>query len=151
MVLMASIAVSKTEGPGSNPGTPANQELESQLIQPPYEFSPSDPGVLVEIYLPKKANFQGTLYDTLVKGFHISNVVDHFKDPRKGPGIKNLLRRYSDSVRYLENEIECFPPVLFGYSMYEVDGVFFNSSKQEIQEERTQVVRIMFRPDLKEI
>src|SRR4051812_38604948 len=104
---------------------------------PPYEFKPSDPGILVEIYLPKKANFQGTLYDTLTKGFYIKNVISHFKKPEKKPGIKKLLKRFKDSVRYLEDEIDHFPPVLFGYSLYEVDGVFI-SERNGIQAERTQ-------------
>jgi hypothetical protein len=117
------------------------------LKNPPYEFKPSDPGIFVEIYLPKKTNFQGTLYDTLTKGFYIGEVIAHFKKPEKKTGIKRLLKRYMDSVRYLEDEIENFPPVFFGYSLYEVDGVFIDE-KGRIQAERTQVIRVMFRPDL---
>lgn len=119
-------------------------------IKPPYKFRRGEAGIFVEIYLPKKPNFQGTLYDTLVKGFRIANVVDHFKDPHKAPGIKEMLERYKDSVRFLESreEIDAFPSVLHGYSMYEVDGVFYNSARDEIQNDHTQVVRIMFRPDL---
>ncbi len=118
------------------------------LNDPPYEFKPSHAGILVEIYLPKKANFQGTLYDALTKGFYIKEVISHFKNPEKKSGIKNLLKRFMDSVRYLEDEVDNFPPVLFGYSLYEVDGVFI-SKKNKIQAERTQVIRIMFRPDLR--
>lgn len=118
------------------------------LNDPPYEFKPSDSGIFVEIYLPKKANFQGTLYNTLTKGFYVEKVISHFKNPEKKLGIKNLLKRFMDSVNYLEDEIDNFPPVLFGYSLYEVDGVFI-SKKNKIQAERTQVIRIMFRPDLR--
>ncbi len=45
-------------------------------------------------------------------------------------------------------------PFYWGYSLYEVDGVFYsnktrgNSDRPAITEERTQVVRIMFLPDL---
>jgi len=120
-----------------------------KLSKPPYEFKPSDPGIFVEIYLPKKANFQGTLYDTLTEGFYIKKVRSHFKKPEKKPGIRKLLRRFMDSVRYLEDEIDQLPPVFFGYSLYEVDGVFF-SEENGIQAERTQIIRIMFRPDLRE-
>ena len=44
--------------------------------------------------------------------------------------------------------------VFFGYSMYEVDGVFFDDKetnpRKQIVEERTQVIRLMFKPDLSE-
>src|SRR5205085_1761634 len=63
-------------------------------------------------------------------------------------GIKRLLRRYSESIKYIEQKVDDFPAILFGYSMYEVDGVFYNSKKTpKIQEERTQIIRLMFRPD----
>jgi hypothetical protein len=112
---------------------------------------PSDPGILVEIYLPKKTLFQPTLYNTLNKGFRIDLIKEHFALPEKASGIKNLLERYQDSVQYLDLELADFPPVLHGYSMYEVDGVFYNSKKQQIQEERTQVLRIMFKPPLDDL
>jgi hypothetical protein len=117
--------------------------------KPPYEFKPADPGIFVEIYLPKKADFQGTLYDTLAKGFYKDQVISHFKNPEKRPGIKRLLKRFKDVVRYVENEVDQFPAVFFGYSLYEVDGVFI-SDRNGIQAERTQIIRIMFRPTLSE-
>jgi len=119
-------------------------------IKPPYKFRRGEGGIFVEIYLPKKPSFQGTLYDTLVKGFRIANVISHFKDPQKAPGIREMLERYKDSVRFLESneDIDAFPSVFQGYSMYDVDGVFYNSSRDEIQNEHTQVVRVMFKPDL---
>jgi hypothetical protein len=120
----------------------------NSIINPPYKFMPSDPGIFVEIYLPKKTDFQPTLYSTLAKGFQIDLVKKHFELPEKASGIKSLLEHYQDSVQYLELDLADFPSVLHGYSMYEVDGVFYNSQTQQIQEERTQVLRIMFTPPL---
>ena len=45
----------------------------------PYEFHPYEPATLVEIYLPKKAKYQGILYDTLTKGFKTSYVKEHLQ------------------------------------------------------------------------
>ncbi len=39
-----------------------------------YAFNPSEHGIFVEIYLPKKAEFQGTLYQALTEGFDIEKV-----------------------------------------------------------------------------
>ena len=123
------------------------------VINPPYKFQRGEAGIFVEIYLPKKASFQGTLYDTLVDGFEVQKIRDHFKNREKAGGIKAMLERQRDSVQFLDNEsdIDAFPQVLHGYSMYEVEGVFYNSSKQRIQSELTQVVRIMFKPDLDQL
>lgn len=122
------------------------------VVKPPYKFRRGEGGIFVEIYLPKKPEFQGRLYDTLTKGFKIENVKDHFNDPEKKPGIRRLLKDYRDVVQFLgtPEEVRTFPSVLKGYSMYEVEGVFYDS-RNEIQGELTQVVRIMFRPDLRKL
>src|SRR4051794_20175040 len=94
----------------------------------PYRFCTSEPGIFVEIYLPKKSYFQGILYDTLIKGFNVENVKDHFRDPKKEQNIKRLLEDYpgahSQYLEYNSETIDRFPSLFFGYSMYEVDGVF---------------------------
>jgi|SRR5882724_3070097 len=115
----------------------------------PYKFRSGEAGIFVEIYLPKKPSFQGTLYDTLVKGFQIKNVQKHFRSKSKLKRIRVMLEDMEE-VRLLDDpaNIKAFPPVMFGYSMYEVEGVFFNSAKQQPENELTQVLRIMFKPDL---
>src|ERR1051325_4316037 len=112
----------------------------------PYQFFPSEPSVFMEIYLPKKANFQGTLYETLTQGFNLAILKAHFSDPDKQIKIKNLLDRYYSISQYNQQIIDDFLPVFFGYSMYEVDGVFY-SDKKGIIEERVQAIRIIFKPD----
>lgn len=112
---------------------------------PGYKFQAGESGIFVEIYLPKKARFQGVLYQTLSDGFHIERVQEH------------LTQRFDEIARFMEEyypfeftkeSIPHMPQVMGGYSLYEVDGVFYDSDAKAPVEERTQVVRIMFRtPD----
>jgi hypothetical protein len=122
---------------------------------PPYRFVPSDPGIFVEVYLPKKPEFQQTLHEALANGFHIKRVRAHFEDRKKRTGIEKVLRPFFDKVPHINRltleELSKFPAVLRGYSLYDVDGTFYSSTKRRIETERTQVIRIMFRPDLKKL
>lgn len=109
-----------------------------------YKFLPSEPGLLVEMYLPKKSAFQGTLFDTLEKGFVLQEVKSHFRIHEAK--IKQLLEHYGEIPDYTESQIQSFPELFYGYSSYEVDGVFLNE-KSTLDEERTQVIRFMFKLD----
>jgi hypothetical protein len=126
-----------------------------KLRYPPYRFVPSDPGIFVEVYLPKKYEFQQTLHESLADGFHVRRIRAHFRDPNKATGIDKVLGPFYDKVPQIERltkqELNKFPPVLFGYSLYEVEGTFYSSTKRRIETEITQVIRIMFRPDLKKL
>ena len=45
----------------------------------PYKFCASEPGIFAEIYLPKKAKFQGTLYNALTKAIKTPKILkDYF-------------------------------------------------------------------------
>lgn len=128
----------------------------------PYRFNSSETGIFVEIYLPKKARFQGTLHDTLTKGFNPAYVKKHFRNPKKRTKIKQLLEKYERITSYTNEMIDDLEEVFFGYSIYEVDGVFLKTGRDSpevtrvnrksrarvITEERTQIIRIMFKPDL---
>ena len=102
-------------------------------------------GMYVEIYLPKKAIYQPFLFDVLTKGFDVDYVKKHFQDNKVAIG------RFVDFPaweRYSETFINDFRPLLFGYSMYEVDGIFKGpSSTTPVIEERTQIIRLMFKAD----
>jgi len=66
------------------------------------------------------------------------------------PQILALLGPYPAWRNYDDEYIEALQPFLYGYSMYEVDGVFKGSAANggAIIEERTQVLRLLFRIDL---
>lgn len=144
-----------------------------------YKFRPSEPGVFVELYLPKKSTYQGILYNTLTTGFKLDEVKKYFLEATgsKKEAIDKMLRPHA-KTRHLSSDkkddskplcladykpdfINNFMVVFRGYSMYEVDGVFCEYYKDENNEdttevkkpfeERTQVIRIIFRPDYKAI
>lgn len=127
-----------------------------------YQVRPSEPGILTEIFLAKRAEFQSGLYETLTAGLRREHVRDHFlgADPAKRERIRRFLSRGWTVHRpeYTDDEIRDFPRLFFGYSLYEVDGVFLKPRSEEttardrdedyqIAEERAQVIRIIFHYD----
>jgi hypothetical protein len=119
----------------------------------PYQAQDSESGIVMELYLPKKSYFQGTLYDTLTKGFDISHVKNHLLDKTKRESIRNLLSNYAIPIISKgldDSRINKIERIFWGYSMYEVDGVFsnFKNGKINTVEERTQIIRMMFLPDI---
>lgn len=115
----------------------------------PYEYHGYEPAVFVELYLPKKAKYQGKLYEALTNGLRLGLVKENFR--RKKEEIATFLKRYSEVGEYTDDRINNIEPSYYGYSMYEVDGVFFNHNKRTIAEERTQIIRILFLPDIEKI
>ncbi len=112
------------------------------MSQLKYQLNAGERGLLVEIYLPKKAEFQGRLYAALTEGFHLEKVKNHFREKRDE--IEAFLRgRYPLDA----GSIEAMEQVFDGYSMYEVDGVFYDRQSGAISEERSQVIRLNFRPE----
>ncbi len=123
-----------------------------------YELMPLESGVFAELYLPKKAHYQGQLYETLTKGFDVDEVRRHLRGKRKqiqtylGGATQywDISGRDSPSPDQFLNEafIRRFPDLLHGYTMYEVDGVFRSPDTGQVVEERTQIIRLMFITDL---
>jgi hypothetical protein len=107
-----------------------------------YAFNPSEHGIFVEIYLPKKAEFQGTLYQALTEGFDIEKVRSHFQAKRE------RINAFLQGHYRCDGRIETMQQVFYGYSMYEVDGVYYDPKNKKTFEERNQVIRVMFKPDL---
>lgn len=118
-------------------------------ITTPYRFRPFEPGIFVEVYLPKRSGYQGTLYETLTNGFDWQHVRDHFTvDRKRRAAIDELLKQYTEFYDPLS--IDTIDQFFWGYSMYEVDGVFLSTRRRRrVDEERTQVIRFMFFPDLR--
>ena len=113
-----------------------------------YKFQTYEPGVLIELYLPKKAKYQGKLYEVLTDGFRLKNVKENLK--RKKKERSDFLKNYTEIEELTDCRIDKIASFYYGYSMYEVDGVFFSPQKGSI-EERTQIIRLMFFPNLEEV
>jgi hypothetical protein len=111
----------------------------------PYQTSGYEVGTYMEIYLPKRTIYQPFLFDVLTKGFDLDHVRTHFQVNR------NAIDKFLDFPAwhgYSAKFMNRTPDLLFGYSMYEVDGVFRGlNGADPIVEERTQVIRLMFRID----
>ncbi|MDB5338116.1 MAG: hypothetical protein JWN70_3735 [Planctomycetaceae bacterium] len=126
-----------------------------------YELMPLESGVFAELYLPKKAHYQGLLYETLTNGFDVENVRKHLRGKRKqiqaylGGAAQywEITGKNSPSPDQFLNEnfIKKFPDLLYGYTMYEVDGVFRSPHTGQVVEERTQIIRLMFISDLDQV
>jgi hypothetical protein len=117
---------------------------------PFYQYQRNEAGLFTELYLPKRAEFQGTLYKVLTEGFDLDKLKAHFRDPHRQPGIRRMLRGYSRVENYTDVDVEELRPLFFGYSLYEVDGVY-HSPARGIIEERTQVIRFLLKPDVEEL
>ena len=143
-----------------------------------YRFNRFEPGLFVEIYLPKKIRYQGALYEALRTGFDIDNVKAHLETEANFEDMIRFLQDYKElcdiykwcirkkSTAKIIERVNRMHRVFYGYSLYEVDGVFFNATKYDqakkinakankklsigkfIAEENVQVIRIMFMPDI---
>ena len=111
-----------------------------------------EPGIYMEIYLPKRTIYQPFLFEVLTKGFELERVRHHFLSPTKRRGILNLLGRNPAWNNYDRSYVAQLKPFFHGYTMYEVDGVFKGSvpGTAAIVEERTQILRLIFRLDIEE-
>ena len=113
-----------------------------------YIFKTGKPSTFVEIYLPKKSGFQGALYRALVDARNPKEVKDHLL--RYENKIKMMLEQdwSIGHTKFIHSFIEDLSSnigsIYVGFSMYEVDGVFFSKNSIDPCEERTQVIRIIF-------
>jgi hypothetical protein len=118
------------------------------MAAPPYRFNYGEPGHFVEIYLPKKAVYQGPLYETLTKGFDLDVVRKHLTEHETD--VKEFLQHHEELRSYTTEQVSRLSPSFNGYSLYELDGVFRSPSmpapQGELCEERVQVIRLMFLP-----
>lgn len=116
-------------------------------------------GVFSEIYFPRRVVAQGTIFDALENGFHESRVKEYLKGNTKAL-LGELLahRQFFDPHWYdtseikrqvltaqdIKSRIEQYVSPFFGWSNYVTDGVFWSKERQEMVEESTQIVRLMF-------
>lgn len=124
-----------------------------------YAYTRGERGIFTEVYFPKKVVYQSAVFEALKDG-HKPSVVKNYLN-RHVQVLLEELRDYKDLFnphQYEDGgERQFGPPTITdarlriqryvsrfkGWSMYEVDGVWV--AKDRVDEERTQVVRIMFR------
>lgn len=109
-----------------------------------YTLSCAMPAVAYDLLLPKKAAYQGALYDALTGGLQ-PDVVRAFVRAHADEVIALLARQGAWSRARIEAATaEDAPVLLRGYSLSEVDGVY--AGEAGLAEERTQVIRFVFLP-----
>lgn len=124
-----------------------------------YVFTRGERGIFEEIYFPKKAIYQGTVFDTLKDGLKVEVVRKYLSDNVEGllqelkdyRGLfdprqyeKELRKKFQPTPAQALERINMYESPFRGWSMDEVDGVWQGEEGVPI-EERTQVIRIMFR------
>jgi hypothetical protein len=143
----------------------------------PYKFNSYDPAIFVEIYLPKKIRHQGVLYKSLRTGFNFGEVKKHLIDQKEFANISEFLEDYKGlyelyqraDTHEIADRVGKMEETFYGFSMYEVNGVFFNKKRFElakekagdkkdevgisefIAEENVQFIRMIFKPDVESI
>lgn len=134
-------------------------------IDPPYVFLRGQRGIVAEVLFPKKAAYQGEIFDALQHGLDGQEVKDYLSDSET---IQSLIVEMKDYPQLFDPDqykrttswtapvimleqarkrIDAYQSRFYGWSMYEVDGVFLNPKTGRIDEERTQVIRLVFRLD----
>jgi len=131
-----------------------------ERIAAPYVFTRAERPLFSEVYFPKKIAYQGTIFKALEEGLeekvvkeYLKEKVESLMEELKGyPGLLNP-RQFEEAprnrLRYISRDdalerIEMYQSRFQGWSMYEVDGIFLGEAGR-IDEELTQVIRLMFR------
>lgn len=131
----------------------------SAIFSDMYVFTPEKRGIFAEIYFPKKARYQGKIFDALEEGLDESVVkwylnenlefllpefhdYPHLFDPCQYGGAERVTRIIS--TEEARERISMYHSPFYGWSMYEVNGAFLSASGR-VDEELTQVIRLMFR------
>lgn len=101
----------------------------------------------------KKVAYQGGLYGALKEALEDANRSEN--DPKRGV-VSNYLMNEDHRLRRLtfpsmpqlnKERARKIVEVFSGFSLYEVDGVFWTDKDHKVFEERTQVLRLLFRPN----
>lgn len=117
---------------------------------PRYIATRGQHGVFVEIYFPKRVAYQGVIYNTLREGFDELMVKDYLNvhmhqildDTEEYIGTQEPAESRLAAMREAVNN---YTSRFAGWSIYSVDGVFFDRENKNPIEEATQIVRIMFK------
>jgi hypothetical protein len=125
-----------------------------------YILSSSHSGTSADVYFPKRAAYQGAIFDALRSGFYESEVKQYLIN--NAAELIEELRDWAevlDPYKYTQNvdpdralslaeaveRIGMYRSVFHGYSVLAVDGVYFSPQTQTLYEEAIQIIRLMFR------
>lgn len=128
----------------------------------PYKFTRGQRGIFAEVYFPKKVVYQGEIFEALEDGLKEKLVREHLTinlrsileemaeypqifDPNQYTRTNLVDPLYHPSALEALRRIDQYISPFHGWSMYEVDGVFRNEVTGQLDDERTQVIRLIFR------
>lgn len=119
---------------------------------PTFRTDPAEPVTMFEIFLPKRMEYQSKLYEALQGGLQLENVRAFLRGADREDEQRRIKALIPESVtaKYTDLRIQNLQQVYFGFSLYEVDGVFVTDPRDPAthrMQERTQVVRLFFKPD----
>lgn len=123
-----------------------------------YVYTLRHPGLFAEFYFPKRVVYQSEIVEALKDGVEEREVKKYLKtyardllkelavypyvlDPQRYEGRKEEMVSVAD----IKKRIEMYRNPFFGWSTYGVEGAFLNTDVGELQDELTQVVRVIFR------
>ncbi len=129
-----------------------------------YEFEPGKRSIFAEIYFPKKVAYQGAIFEALEGGLKEEyvrtelvrlaqlllgtelSVYPHWFNPDRYTSDELPTER--PTVEQAKARMNMYSSPFYGWSMYEVDGVFLSkrmkNGKAQVDEERTQIIRLIF-------
>lgn len=125
-----------------------------------YPFNPNERALFVEIYFPQKAVYQERVYRALNDGLRPARVRSYlFQNADALLTEFALYPSLLDPMQYVrisrlqnplwtaeaQDRIAQYESVFFGWSRYQVDGVFYNEEEDRIDDETTQVIRLLLR------
>jgi hypothetical protein len=79
-----------------------------------YRFHNAEKGVMYEIMLPKKIQYQDFLFTSLVNGFRTFTFTGYFQKNRES--VRQLFENYSDVLYLKRNNLECSTPITSRFS-----------------------------------
>ncbi|RJQ36867.1 hypothetical protein C4552_03195 [Candidatus Parcubacteria bacterium] len=128
---------------------------------PSYLFTRSQQSIFAEVLFPKKVVYQREIYGALENGLSEEKVKDYLQEDINA--LMREMRDYRhlfDPLQYERNEwsedlviteeqalqrVAMYQSHFRGWSMYEADGVFSSEETGQVYDERTQVIRLIFR------
>lgn len=123
-----------------------------------YLYTLRHPGLFAEFYFPKRVVYQSEIIEALqdgVEGIKVKEYLSMYarellKELAAYPYVLDP-ERYTGgrtepmSVADIKKRVEMYKNPFFGWSSYSVEGAFLNTEIDELQDELTQVVRVIFR------